>query len=167
MKAVFADFDGVFHPSPEILDKDMPSLVMRGADAVLSTGLFRWTGLVEDVLAQSPGGEDIAVVVHSSWRNMGWADSRLVRQLLGPLGHRFEGFVQRHVPREQSIREFIDRVGIDQYVILDDARREFVLEQDNLIVTNPLVGMSDPAALAHLGRWAMSCQETKLRIPVP
>ena len=167
MKVVFADFDGVFHPSTEILDKDLPTLAMRGSDAVLATGLFRWTSLTEEVLSSAPGSEDIAIVVHSSWRNMGWADSRLARELLGPLGHRFEGFTQRQIPREQSIRDFVQRAGVEQYVILDDAEREFRSEREHLIVTNPLLGMSDPLALSQLGRWAMSSQEAKLCIPMP
>ncbi len=166
MKVVFADFDGVFHPSTEILGKDLGTLAMCGSKAILDTGLFRWTSALEEALVQSDDSH-IALVVHSSWRNMSWATSSLVRELLGPLGHRFEGFVQRHIPRETAILEFVARTGLDDFLILDDAGSEFKVLRDHLVLTNPLLGTSERTITAQVSTWASRSHETKLCLPVP
>src|SRR6266568_3567357 len=89
VRAVFADFDGVFHPSTAILGLDMPALAFQGREAFTRMGLFRWVQLLEDALASSP--DDIMLIVHSSWRKQPWASSRVMRDVLGPLGHRYQG----------------------------------------------------------------------------
>lgn len=155
MRALFLDFDGVLHRSTDIVGKDVSSLALQGSEAILATGLFRWTGLLEESLAQADGSDDIAVVVHSSWRNQRWMSSSLARTLLGPLGRRFAGFVEAHTPREKAIDDFVTRLSLESILILDDARDEFV-HSESLIVTNPLQGVSDVSVLEQVRSWADS-----------
>lgn len=162
MKVVFADFDGVFHPSTEIVDKDLPTLALQGADAIKGTGLFRWTQLLESELGQT----DVMLVVHSTWRRSSWAIS-LMRQLLGPLGHRFLSCTRSEISREDSIAEFVERAGVTDFIILDDAHSEFGDLSDHLICTNPLIGLNDPDTLEHIRSWATAPAYADLRVPMP
>jgi hypothetical protein len=77
----------------------------------------------------------------------------MMRQLLGPLGARFQGMTSAKLPREESIRDLCSRIGVDHHLIIDDARHEF-REQSRLIVTNPLRGVDDPEVLARVREWA-------------
>jgi hypothetical protein len=161
MKALFLDFDGVLHPSTHVVGKDMARLALQGSQAITDTGMFCWTGALEEALHQEPFAEEIGIVVHSSWRNASWATPQLIRELLGPLAHRFMGFVQSNVPREQAIDNFIQRAGIADHIILDDATREFGPGRSELIVTNPLLGVSEECVLAHIRSWARSAEPTE------
>jgi hypothetical protein len=154
MKTLFLDFDGVLHPSTAILNKDMPTLALQGIEQLLEGGLFQWRSQLEQALSRSESEQEIAIVVHSSWRNQTWMSSALARELLGPLGHRFAGFVEQHEPRERAITKFIDRMQIEEFLILDDAYAEFSVLHDRLLVTNPLLGVSDPQVLAQIGCWS-------------
>lgn len=153
MRALFLDFDGVLHPSTEIMGKDLASLALRGADALIDAGLFRWTGVLEDELARCRGAADISIVVHSSWRDQPWLSSTLARDLLGRLGHRLEGFVAQHTPRATAISEFASRHSLQDILILDDAVHEFSNEPA-LVVTNPLLGVTEESTLARIRSWA-------------
>lgn len=166
MKAVFVDFDGVFHPTHEIQGKNLGVLALNGAPPILETGLFRWTADLERVLSQCPNQEEIAIVVHSSWRKMSWSTPQLLRDLLGPLSHRFEGIVNSSMPREQSILDFVDRAGIERFVILDDAIAEFDSLAEHVIVTDPLRGMSDPKAQNLVRDWSLEAS-ARVRVPTP
>lgn len=150
-KYLFIDIDGVLHPSVAILSFDVATVAMQGGDALKDAGLCCFSQNLEDVLAESP--YDIRVVVHSSWRTKPWADSRLLRDVLGPLGHRFAGTTPPHMPRHQSILDVCQRAEIDDYLILDDAQDEFPRSASELVVTNPLLGVSDPGTLEAVRGW--------------
>lgn len=151
-KCLFIDIDGVLHPSTAILSCDVATVALRGGAALKDAGLCCFSQKLEDVLAESPC--DIGVVVHSSWRTKHWADSRLLRDVLGPLAHRFEGTTPPHMQRHQSILYVCQRAEIDDYLILDDAQDEFPPSALGLVVTNPLLGVSDPGALEAVRAWA-------------
>lgn len=162
MKVVFADFDGVFHPTTDIVGIDLPTLALHGAEALLATGLFRWTHLLERALADT----EVVLVVHSTWRRASWANA-LIRDLLGPLGHRFLSCTRGEVGREDSIAEFVERTGVKEFIILDDADTEFEELTEHLICTDPLQGVSDPGVLDNIRAWATARSRTDLCVPMP
>lgn len=151
MKTLFLDFDGVLHPSIAILGKDIATLALHGSEHILASGLFKWNELLEAALSESE--EEVVIVVHSSWRNQPWMSTSLARDLLGPLAHRFEGFVELREPREKAISEFADRMKVDDFLILDDSRAEFSVLLDRLLLTNPLSGVSEASTLAQIRAW--------------
>jgi len=161
MKAIFLDFDGVLHPSPEVLQHRLSTLALQGSESILATGLFRWASLLEDALqaatdSTSQADSDIAIIAHSSWRNQPWMTTDLARGLLGPLGHRFAGFTTRFEGRERSIEDFVSRASVQEFLILDDAEREFSALRDHLVLTNPLIGLNDSNTLSLVSRWVAS-----------
>lgn len=161
MKTLFLDFDGVLHPSTAILDKDVATLALQGGRELLASGLFQWSHLLEQALRDAEGDDEIVVVVHSSWRNQPWMSSSLAREVLGPLGHRFAGFLEGREPREPAIVEFVARMDIHDFLILDDSHAEFSALSDKLITTNPLLGVSEPHTLAQISAWCASTNSCK------
>jgi hypothetical protein len=160
VKALFTDFEGVLHPSTAIRGLDMATISFGGGAQFAKHGLFRWASLLEEALSES--SDDICVVVHSSWRKQPWASQRLVRDALGPLGHRFHGMTTVDLPRQASIEDVCRRAGISDYMILDDARAEFRPGTPNLVITNPLLGVSEPAMIKAITSWACP---TRTRAP--
>lgn len=153
VKALFSDIDGVFHPSNAIQGLDMATISFSGGAEYARYGLFRWTKMLEEALAESE--DEIFVIVHSSWRLQPWASARVVRDALGPLGHRFYGMTSPSLlGRQASIDDLCRRAGISDYLILDDARDEFAPRTPNLVVTNPLLGVSEAATLSTVRSWA-------------
>lgn len=150
-KAIFIDFDGVLHPSTATLGLDIPVLCFADGNGFRRVGLFCWAHLLEEVLASSP--DEILLVVHSTWRQQPWATPRLLRELLGPLGHRYQGITAPHLSRQASIEDLCARAGIEDHLILDDARDEFDPDTCRLVITNPLLGISEPAALQAVRSW--------------
>jgi len=170
MKTVFFDFDGVLHPSTAILDVDRMALSIDPLATIARHNLLRWAPLVEDVLAQceQQTGEDYTIAVHSSWRKSSWATNAVIRQALGPLGRRFLGVTNPQMQRQESIADLCERCEITDYLIVDDDRSAFVPGTSNLVVTNPLLGMSDPRCLDELRRWATpAVQGQALTVAVP
>lgn len=151
MKTLFLDFDGPLHPATAIQGKDMATLALLGAAEIRKAGFFCWNEALEDALAIN---HEIGIVVHSSWRNQPWMSSALAREILGPLGHRFQGFATPHVPRERAVEECITRMGIEDFLILDDAHAEFKKLSPFLIAPNPLRGVSDQSILARVALWS-------------
>jgi len=159
MKTIFLDFDGVLHPSTAILDKNVATLALQGGQKLISSGLFVWSHHLEEAIRQAEGDDEIVIVVHSSWRSQPWMSSALARESLGPLGHRFAGFVDRYGDRETCIAKFAGRMDIQDFLILDDSHAEFSVLADRLVTTNPLLGVSDPKTLAQVSTWA-SCSRS-------
>lgn len=141
-KLLSLDFDGVLHPSTDILDFATSGLGPV-AYAQSRPRLFRWAPL----LAEALRGTDCEILVHSSWRNT-VSDSDL-RDFLAPSGlvRRVVGSAPRHRAREDAILEVLALMGVEQeeIVVLDDAVKEFSTLRPQLIACNPLLGISDPA----------------------
>ena len=147
-RAVFLDIDGVFHPSTAIEGKD-PAIPMdvfaRDHD------LLRWTPVLAELLH---GHEDVMLFVHSNWRTA--VSNATLRELLGPLGkgRLFQGVTDVNVrDREPSIKAMVNQAQIDHFLILDDAYQEFSELVGNLVVCNPLLGVSDPEVQTKVRDW--------------
>lgn len=135
-----------------------------------SKGLFCWSEDLEDAIreAEQRTGDDIALVIHSTWRKQPWVSLQLLREALGPLGHRLVALTSPHLEREDSILDLVQRAGIDDYIVIDDAAREFSPRIQQLVVTNPLCGVSDPAVLSAVQDWVgADCRDSRtFKIPV-
>lgn len=161
MKTLFLDFDGVLHPSTAVLDVDRLAMSANPLDTIAKHDLMRWAGLLEDALSDchEQTGKDYVVAVHSSWRKTGWATNSVLRRALGPLGHRFLCVTNARLQRHESILDLCERCGIDDYLIVDDDRSAFAPGTTNLLVTNPLLGLSDPHCLGQIRVWARSVRK--------
>lgn len=156
MKTLFLDFDGVLHPSTAVLDVDRLALSANPLATIARHDLMRWATLLEDALSdcQTRTLEDYTIAVHSSWRKAAWATNSVLRQALGPLGHRFLCVTNAQLQRHESILDLCERCGIDDYLIVDDDRSAFAPGTGNLVVTNPLLGLSEPHCLQRIKVWA-------------
>jgi hypothetical protein len=168
--AVFSDIDGVLHSPALLRGLDASTLAMAGATRMREMGLFCWADQLEAVLqeADAAAGHTVPLILHSTWRKQPWASMRLLRDALGPLGHRLEGMTSPDLDREASILELATRAGFDNFLVLDDASAEFDQGIKNLVITNPLLGVSDPAVLCKIRRLAatVACQSRAFPIPV-
>lgn len=170
MKTLFLDFDGVLHPSTVVLDVDRLALSANPQTTIARHEMMRWAALLEDVLSdcQARTGEDYTIAVHSSWRKTSWATNSVLRQALGPLGHRFLGATSAQLERHESILDLCLRCGIDDYLIVDDDRSAFAPDTTNLVVTNPLLGLSDRLCLDQIRAWAERARSDQaLPVAVP
>jgi HAD domain in Swiss Army Knife RNA repair proteins len=150
MRVVFLDFDGVVHPVSAIVD--WRTLNVHGADIhnlIERRDLFRWLPLLKSRLEAHP---DILLAVHSGWRAV--LDNSKMKEVLGPdLSDRFIGVTSMEKTRYQGIIDMVDRADISQYLIIDDATHEFPQGLENLVATDPEVGVNDPAVLGRLEQW--------------
>jgi hypothetical protein len=151
-RVVVVDIDGVLHDAEMIKSIDVCTLALRGGQALRDAGLFALACHLERLLLEA-GAHDVIIVVHSSWRKVAWATPGLIREALGPLGHRFEQMTSRDKSREESIEELCVRAGISDYVIIDDDHTKFRTGNPHLIVTNPVKGLSDETVLAQVRAW--------------
>lgn len=137
---------------------------------VAKHNLLRWAPLLEAVLCecQAQTGEDFTIAVHSSWRKASWATNSVLRQALGPLGHRFLSVTNPQMDRHAAIIDLSERCGIDDFLIVDDDRMAFAPSTPNLLVTNPLYGLSDTGCLDEVRRWAcqsINCHALPVSVP--
>lgn len=135
MRVLFADFDGVLHPSEQ-------------AEASRLTH-FCWLPVLVDVLRSHP---DVSIVVHSTWRYM--YDDAELRMLLEPLGNQVVGSTGRG-PRFESIRGWLyANKACKSYRVLDDDATEFpVPPPAELILCDPSSGVSAEGVLSQLRAW--------------
>lgn len=145
-RAIFLDFDGVFHPSTaiEAFGDAAPSVFLAQKH-----GLMRWTHVLAELL---DGHADVILMVHSSWRH--YLSNSDMRILLGPdLEPMYDGFTDpQQRGRLASILAKVDQ-GIDQYLILDDAKDEFPEGCAELVLCNPLRGIEDPEVKIQVANW--------------
>jgi hypothetical protein len=133
MRLLFLDFDGVLHPA--------------SSDGQLAH--FCWLPLLESLLSAH---EDVAVVVHSTWRYE-YRDDEL-RELLGPLGRRFVGAAPRG-PREEVIETVLEanKRSVTSHLVLDDAAHEFTGGTLNTLFVDGSRGISDVATQQSILEW--------------
>lgn len=140
-RVLFIDFDGVLHPtlSSDPADADEP---------VVHTTLFGWLPMLVSALKTH---QDVAVVVHSMWRNTHNVDE--LRELLGALGPRVVGVAPEGL-RYASIEAWLAVNPCHSHRILDDDPVEFPDPAPaELILCNPRTGVSAPDVIAALKRW--------------
>lgn len=135
-RILFLDFDGVLHPLSE--DQSVQNFV--------------WLPVLEQLLVAH---QDVQIIVHSTWRYI-YQDDEL-RGLLAGLGARFAGSAPRG-PREQAIQAVLqaNRGHFSDYLVLDDAKREFTQGELNVLFLDSITGISDPLAQAAVTAWLVS-----------
>ncbi len=149
-RAVFLDIDGVFHPSTAIEGKD-PTIPMDVY--ARNNDLLRWTPVLAELLQ---GHEDVMLFVHSNWRTAKNLGATTLRELLGPLGkgRLYQGTTDERIrDREPSIKAMVEQAEISDFWILDDAHQEFSDLVGDLVVCNPLLGVSDPEVQLAVRNW--------------
>lgn len=145
MRLISLDFDGPLHPTTAV----------RGwAHAVANLKafrderrLFRWVPHLSSALEKHP---DVAILVHSGWR-MVCPDSE-IREFIAPLADRYVGSTGAG-PRYRGIRDFIDRLNVEHWLVIDDAVDEFPPAMSELLLVDPLSGLSDVLIQRRLSAW--------------
>ena len=156
---LFLDFDGVLHPDAVYLERGRPVLRAEGE-------LFMWAGLLADALAGNP---NLRIVLSTSWarelrfvRARDYLPAELRSRVIGATWHSAMATDEEFRPRGretwwdqatryQQIRRYVDRAGIRDWVAVDDCSEGWAdADLGRLVRTNPLRGLSDPAAIAHL-----------------
>lgn len=160
MRACFLDFDGPLHPVSLIADRRLNASSADLPHLVKSRNLFRWLPILVRELDEH---EDVLIVVHSGWR--GLATNSQLQEFLGPLASRFIGITSTETNRYQGILDFVQRAGMDQYCIIDDATHEFPEGLPELIPTDPELGLSERAPCIALRDWLIHTAPS--RAPVP
>ena len=158
MRTIFLDFDGPLHPTTAIKGLQ-PARGVLLAQESSQRGLFCWLPHLEQVLAEH---QDVDIVVHSSWAT--YASNEELRTVLGSLGERFAGITPRDMGRWEGIEHTARRFGLDNFRVIDDAISAFPLSLPELILVDPLRGLSDPQVLDTLQKWLT---ETMPCAPVP
>lgn len=172
-KYLFLDFDGPLHPSTTLQGKNVGLLAASPA-ALREAGFFIWSDRLEQLLAEAEaahsGSLRINVIVHSSWRAQPWFSTPVIRQALGALGERICGFTRCELPRGQAVEDLCMRMGIEDYVVLDDDIRAFAdcpVVQQHLIAVNPLRGVCDESVTSSLAQWAHAEPTVPSGTPTP
>lgn len=154
-KALFLDFDGPLHPSTAIEGIRRPP----DADACKERQLFRWAPHLEDALSTLSDEQraDLLIVAHSSWRKIEGLSQGLIRESLGPmLAEMYVGMTRPDLDRWESIQDTCQRFDIEDFLIIDDATAEFPAGLPQLVICNPLKGLSDPLVQSRITEWASS-----------
>lgn len=141
-RVLLTDFDGVLHPT-----------LAAGVDSsggLVATKHFGWVPVLEKALR---GHDDVVIVVHSTWRHEYDLDE--LRGVLGNLAPRVIASTPRNLSRYQSIVFWLEQnPSFNSHRILDDDVGEFpVPPPPELIVCNPLTGVSAPKVLQALADW--------------
>lgn len=152
-KALFLDFDGPLHPSTAIEGIRRPPDQQTCKDRQL----FRWARHLEEIIAplSEERRAEILIVAHSSWRKIDGLSQSLIRESLGPiLSEMYVGMTRPDLGRWESILDTCNRFDIDDYLIIDDATKEFPEGLPQLVICNPLKGLSDPQVQDRIAEWA-------------
>jgi hypothetical protein len=138
-RVLFIDFDGVLHPDPAL---DCAALSS-------SVGHFGWLAALVEILKPHP---DVAVVVHSSWREV--YNEPELKDILSELGSRVLGATPIGARYESILRWLADRPEFTSVRILDDDISEFPSPiPDELIVCDPNHGVTDGSVKVALRDW--------------
>lgn len=171
-KFLFLDFDGPLHPTPTLQGKNV-GLLANNPAALRNAGFFRWSDHLEHLLQcaeHANPGTRINVIVHSSWRAQAWFSLPVIREALGQLGERICGFTRMELGRGPAVQELCDRMGIDDYLILDDDVAAFNVVpavREHLVPIHPLRGVMDAHVDLALMHWACAEAPVPTGMPVP
>lgn len=150
-KTLFLDFDGVFH------SVDAPVLNFQGCDTDIIGDVF----VYQPILAELIREHDIDIVIHSFWRNYFDLDEIKGRWLLPAIRSRVVGVTQKGVGRAESIAEYLDDRGIEDFLILDDTLDSFSLFAacegrdllPNLVLCDEHLGISEISVQERIRVW--------------
>jgi hypothetical protein len=174
---LFLDFDGVLHPTDVYLKKGRPTLNGEGE-------LFMWAPQLIEALAPYP---HVKIVLSTSWvRVRGFTRTRralpeaLRARVIGATWHsgmrEVDFFSQPYssrltaapiwydkATRFQQIEKYLSRASVQQWLAIDDLLEHTedwnTNYEANLVKTNPLLGLSDPVALANLQSILLSSEK--------
>lgn len=151
-RVLLCDLDGVLHPT--LGRGDAPA-----GGPLVATPHFGWVPALAGALR---GHDDVALVVHSTWRHE--YDDEELREVLGVLGPRLIGATSRNLQRWESIRAWLeDHPTYTSYRILDDDASEFPFPApEKLILCDPARGVAAPAVLQALEAWL---KEPRAKLP--
>lgn len=150
-RAIFLDFDGVLHPASDVADYASgatPDIPLK--QFALQRDLLRWTPVLAELLA---GHDDVMLIVHSGWRTR--CQDYELREFLGPLAPWFAGSTGVGA-RYRSIRALVDRFGIDDFIVIDDAHAEFPAGWESLVCCDPDLGVTCPSVQQRIRAWLAS-----------
>ena len=150
-KTLFLDFDGVFHAV------DAAGILFQGRDMDILGEVFVFQPILADLIQE----HDIDIVIHSSWRNYFDLEEIKERWLLPAIRSRVVGITQKGVDRAESIAEYLDDRGIEDFLILDDTVDSFVSFvycegrdlRPNLALCNGYFGISDVSIQRKIKAW--------------
>ena len=141
VRVLFLDIDGVVHPAKEVNSLGPSKLYMQ-------VGPFGWLPHLAKVLEAHP---DVALVVHSSWRETFTLDE--IREMYLELGDRSVD-VTPPGSRYESILEWLQQRPTVSYLILDDDASEFPTPKPSeLVICDPNKGLSDLQVLTAVRQW--------------
>jgi hypothetical protein len=150
---LYLDFDGVLHP------EDVWRRPGWGVYVASPPGhrLFEHAALLAEVLAPFP---EVRIVLSTSWVRVYNSVSKVARRLPGPLRERVVGATYHRemhadlfqaMPRGVQVWGDVCRRQPDAWLALDDDDAGWpVVCRANLVHTDPVLGISDPAVLADL-----------------
>lgn len=149
MRIIFLDFDGPLHPVSAIDGLSVDEFLFGGwAFWVYQRGLFRWRIMLEHLLALHP---DVELVVHSSWRLH--LSNTMLRNALGEvLARRFIGITSCELGRRAGIEEFVERSGVEHFLVIDDNRYAFG-DFEQLVLVDHELGLSDWVVNQKIRAW--------------
>jgi hypothetical protein len=145
-RIIFIDIDGVFHPTAAVADFTRGQQIGVYATA---NNLMRWNEHLAEMLEQH---RDVMLVAHSNWRKE--FNDGDIRGLMGPLKKYYHGVTNaEYSGRYESIRRMVERVQVDDYLILDDATQEFPANCPELAICDPELGISEPVVQSRVRQW--------------
>ena len=129
---LFADIDGVFHPD------DAARMELNG-DTWQAVGeqLFCWAPLLWQIIEP----HNVHIVIHSTWR-YSYALDELRDFFPIVLRHRIYAVTQ-HGARHESILQYVETPGVEDFIVLDDMPQEFPLAWDRLVVCDGKQGLAN------------------------
>lgn len=156
-KALFLDFDGPLHPTTAI--QGLNGKVSE--KDIQDRGLFRWIPILEEIVRSAPKKtqDDLHIVGHTSWRQSNVATQDLIRKSLRSLSPYYVGMTNPELPRWESIVEMCERAKLDDIIIIDDNYSEFPTGLPQLMVCNPLLGISDARISEKISHWLESTNQ--------
>ena len=143
---LFLDFDGVLHPI------GTPTLDDAGFRIVENSALFQWLPELARALAPAP---KIAIVVSSDWSL--FCDDARFRHLLGELGARYVGTIERELgkSRAERIWAYVEQHAIKDWLVVDDdpSVRDAAENDPRFVSCDPERGVSEEWVLQRIARW--------------